>query len=238
MTGSGEAGGEERKRKQRAIAANSGGDGKRVRTRLSPKKRLAAPPQPVPFDQETHRLFPDRFRGTAATTAPRKLLPEPASPRKRSPPSRRSLFPPTKKHTACSRTVSGERQQPPPRRASVRTRSLPEREALRPAAARPLRPRNTPPVPGPFPGNGSNHRPAEPPFEPGFSPKEKLAAPPQPVPFNQETHRLFPDRFRGTAATTAPQSLRSNHRSPHHPTRKHAAVPAPMREAIIFLAVR
>lgn len=147
MTGSGEAGGEERKRKQRAIAANSGGDGKRVRTRLSPKKRLAAPPQPVPFDQETHRLFPDRFRGTAATTAPRKLLPEPASPRKRSPPSRRSLFPPTKKHTACSRAVSGERQQPPPRRASVRTRPLPKREARRPAAAPTIRPGSTPQSP-------------------------------------------------------------------------------------------
>lgn len=85
--------------------------------------------------------------------------------------------------------------------------------------------------------------------ESGLSPKEKPAAPPQPVPFDQETHRLFPDRFRGTAATTAPQSLRSNpaspqkrspppRRTPRPPTRKHAAVPAPMREAIIFLAVR
>ena len=229
MTGSGEAGGEERKRKQRAIAANSGGDGKRVRTRLSPKKRLAAPPQPVPSDKEARRRHPGRFRGAAATTAPQSIRSNPFSPRKRGSPPRRSPSPSTKKHTACSRTVSEERQQPLSRGNFCPSRPLPEREARRPAAACSLQPRNTPPVPGPFPGNGSNYRPAEPPFEPGFSPKEKLAAPPQPVPSNQETHRLFPDRFRGTAATTAPQSLRSNHRSPHHPTRKHAAVPVPMR---------
>ena len=130
--------------KQRAIAANSGGDGKRVRTRLSPKKRLVAPPQPVPFDQETHRLFPGRFRGAAATTAPQSIRSNPFSPRKRGSPPRRSPSPSTKKHTACSRTVSGERQQPPPRRASVRTRPLPKREARRPAAPPALRPGSTP----------------------------------------------------------------------------------------------
>ncbi len=175
--------------------------------------------------------------------------PNPAPPRKRSSPPRRSLFPPTKKHAAGTRAVSGERQQPPPRRASVRTRPLPEREALRPAAARPLRPRNTPPVPGPFPRNGSNHCPAETSARAGPSPKEKLAAPPQPVPSDKKARRRHPGRFRGAAATTAPQSLRSNpaspqkrspppRRTPRPPTRKHAAVPAPMREAIIFLAVR
>ena len=155
----------------------------------SPKEKLAAPPQPVPSDKEARRRHPGRFRGAAATTAPQSIRSNPFSPRKRGSPPRRSLFPPTKKHAAGTRAVSGERQQPPPRRASVRTRSLPEREALRPAAARPLRPRNTPPVPGPFPGNGSNHRPAEPPFEPGLSPKEKPAAPPHPPPSDQEARR-------------------------------------------------
>ena len=91
----------------------------------SPKEKLAAPPQPVPSDKEARRRHPGRFRGATATTAPQSIRSNPFSPRKRGSPPRRSPSPSTKKHTACSRTVSGERQQPPPRRASVLTTAAP-----------------------------------------------------------------------------------------------------------------